>query len=82
MSKAELIELIKLDDYDLKDWLYTVGVDEAREIFIQAMKDVEQDTKNGCASKIHTDRPDDLHPILNLAQCSCLNYQDKDLAGL
>ena len=49
VSKEKLIELIKLDDYDLKEWLYNVGVDEARETFIQAMKDVEQETKNGCA---------------------------------
>lgn len=80
MSEANLIELINLDDYDLKEWLYNVGVDEAREIFIQAIKDVEQDTKHGCAVSIA--KIDGDNPVINLAQCVCLNYQDKDLAGL
>ena len=88
MSKAELIELIKLDDYDLKDWLYTVGVDEARGVFINALKEQDRDTRHGCAgavinSDVICETPAGNDAILvDDAHAACLNYQDKDLAGV
>ena len=87
MSKARLIELLKMNDYDLEYAIFDFilpddGIREFRKLIFNALKDVEQDTKNGCALKIHTDQPGEHGPLLNMAQCSCLNYQDKDLAGL
>lgn len=82
MSKAKLIELIKASQEDVYDFFAETPTYEVQKILLEALQDQHNDTCRGCALKIHTDRPDEHHPILNLAQCSCLNYQDKDLDGL
>ena len=88
MSKAKLIELIKMDG--LVFWNYFLGTPthEVQQLLLQALKDVEQDTKWGCAEAISSHIVSSGGVILkdicltNMAQCSCLNYQDKDLVGL
>lgn len=82
MSKTKLIELIKASNFELKFWLEQTPIEEIRKTFRIALKEQHNDTCQGCALKIHTDMPDEHHPILNLAQCSCLNCQDKDLERL
>ena len=82
MSKAKLIKLIKANDDDLYEWLGNVDLDEAREVFIQALKDQDSDTRHGCADALilYTKTSGVVSKID--AHAACMTYQDKGLAGL
>jgi len=77
MSKKKIIELIKMPDLCVREWAIRTPGKEIKEIFIQALKDQDRDTRHGCADAV-------LHasPICEYAHTACINYRDKDLKGL
>lgn len=91
MSKAKLIELIKMDRRDLMVKLNEISrfgedVIEFQNILRQALKDQDRDTRHGCAERI-----DGMiawiweaNALIYQYQASsfCTNYKDKDLEGL
>ena len=83
MSKAKLIELIKMDDADLNFWLEDVSTKDARELFRQALKEQDRDTRHGCAEACENAiTADHLCLIGSVFSEVCINYQNKDLEGL
>ena len=96
MSKAKLIELIKMSDHDLEYAIadFTLpegGLDAFRMILTQALKEQDRDTRHGCAVSIvnlfaiHLDHDGVFcvpFVMQDSAQQSCINYQDKDLKRL
>lgn len=84
MSKKKLIELIKMDGNERMSVIYEMQPDELRTLFVQALEDECNDTRNGCAKSI-----DELDGFIHDACVkrfdsakSCSNYHDKDLEGL
>jgi len=81
MSKKKIIELIKMPDLCVREWAIRTPGKEIKEIFIQALKDQDLDTRHGCAEAVNTALIDG--GGLNIAaHAYCMNYQDKDLEGL
>lgn len=87
MSKSKLIELIKMDDKVLSFWLENVQTKEARELFRQALKEQDRDTRHVCAAKCHdlaiSAFSDDTGSSIGFdCKLACKDYQYKDLVGL
>jgi hypothetical protein len=85
MSKAKLIELIKLDHRDLMVKLNDMSrfgedVIEFQNILRQALKDQDRDTRHGCAEMMLNQPQGKINWAV--ARQRCLNYKDKDLVGL